>query len=449
MTELYVFKLGGSSVSSIGALEHFAKRLTRFSDKSIFIVVSALSGVTDQLVRLADFTALNLETERTTLLESLRTRHLTMLLQLLPPSQAPQVAEELVQQLEQLADLCAQRAGEGFQPRDRDRILTYGEALSSILVRAYLADKGCDIQRIDAADILVTDDRHGQAEPLREPTLVRLDAIVRPLLRAGKAIITQGFCGATRQGERTTLGRGGSDFSATYLGALLGATEIEIRTDTPGVLTADPRLVANTRVVRAISHRRASTLAHFGAKVLHQRCIEPVIEPAIPVRVLSSFEPEDPGTLIGGEDQGDGFSVTGCRGSLGRIMRPLEVRPEDFSAQLQAIAASPGYLAGCIDEHEGLFAWSTCPQPDALPEALRERIALWPTGWLYLMLQRADTTQLVTYSDALREEGFAISAAFVDPIGQGLVFAIAEDQISAACKHAHQHWSRQAAPALV
>lgn len=449
MTELYVFKLGGSSVSSIGSLEHFAKRLELFDDKQIFIVVSALSGVTDHLVKLADLTAQGQIAESTVLLEGLRTRHLNMLLQLLPANLAPVVAEDLVKTLDALASYCRACAGPGFLPRDRDRILTCGEALSSILICAYLASKGLDIQKVDATDILVTDDFHGEAEPLREPTQARLDSLVRPLLQAGKAVITQGFCGATHQGEPTTLGRGGSDFSATYLGALLGATEIEIRTDTPGVLSADPRLIPNTRVIRAISHRRASTLAHFGAKVLHPRCIEPVIESAIPVRVLSSFEPEDPGTLIGCEDQVDGFSVTGCRGTLGRILRPLDLEPAAFRASLEALATSPGYLASSADEHEAICAWSALPQSPALPAQLHDRIALWPTGWLYLLLPQVGESQLAAFSNLFREEGFAITAAFVDPIGQGLVFAIGEEQIAAACKHAHRHLLRQAMPSVV
>jgi aspartate kinase len=187
---------------------------------------------------------------------------------------------------------------EEVTPRSSDAIVAFGELASSRIVAAALEDAGLPTRWLDARALLVTDAQHGAAVPDRDATRVRLDTLVGPLLAEGLVPVTGGFVGATASGLTTTLGRGGSDFSAALFGAGLAAEEIQIWTDVDGMLTADPRVVAEPRVVPHLSFDEASELAYFGAKVLHPSTILPAVDLGIPVRILNSHRPEAPGTLV-------------------------------------------------------------------------------------------------------------------------------------------------------
>ena len=183
-------------------------------------------------------------------------------------------------------------------PRARDAIMSYGERLSSLIVARAFEQQGLPAVHVDARRCLVTDETHTKAAPLFAATRRRTRAcLLRPVER-GKVPVLGGFIGATQHGVTTTLGRGGSDYSAALFGAALDAKRIEIWTDVDGVLTADPRVFRGARRVRAISFEEAAELAYFGAKVLHPATILPAIEKNIPVQVLNSRRPEAEGTLI-------------------------------------------------------------------------------------------------------------------------------------------------------
>jgi aspartate kinase len=182
--------------------------------------------------------------------------------------------------------------------RGRDHVAAFGEQLSVRILAAVLRRRGARAEAIAATELIVTDDQFGSARPLPEPTRERLKSRIPPLLTRGIIPVVTGFIAATEAGVTTTLGRGGSDFTAALVGAGLGADEVWIWSDVNGILTADPNLVPAARTLRELSYAEAAELAYYGADVLHPKTIRPVIEHGIPLRIMNSFEPEDAGTWI-------------------------------------------------------------------------------------------------------------------------------------------------------
>jgi len=223
-------------------------------------------------------------------------------------------AEELSQFFEQLTGLVHTHSGQEPELAVRDEILAYGERFSSLIVSAYLNLTAGTVTLLDARSLIVSDAKFGEARPLVQESLNQLETNLYPLLVAGSMILTQGFCAATRDGRTTTLGRGGSDFSATWLAARLNASRVEILTDTNGVLSADPAVVAEAHTLTRLSYSQAAILARFGAKVLHPHCLAPPAAGGIPLWVCNSFGPEGPITRVGDEPAlADHFSVSGLR----------------------------------------------------------------------------------------------------------------------------------------
>jgi aspartate kinase len=183
-------------------------------------------------------------------------------------------------------------------PRSVDEAIAFGEHLSSTLMAAYLRSTGVSSVAVNSKDIVITDAVFGAASPLVEPTQQRVEAKLRPLLEQGQLPIVTGFNGATVDGQPTTLGRGGSDFTASLLAACLNAEELWIWTDVDGIMTADPRLVPDTAVLDEVTYREAAELAYNGAKVLHPRTLAPLVEKNIPAWSKNSFDPSKPGTKI-------------------------------------------------------------------------------------------------------------------------------------------------------
>jgi aspartate kinase len=212
----------------------------------------------------------------------------------------PQAESILEEHFRELSELVGGLAVLGeLTPRSVDAISSYGERLSSALVALALRKFGMDAAHVDSRQVVITDERHTQAAPLYSETYARLERLVRPLVEE-RVVVMGGFIGSTPKGVTTTLGRGGSDFSASIVGAGIGAEEIQIWTDVDGMLTADPTIFPNGRRVKQISFAEAAELAYFGAKVLHPATVLPAIEKNIPVLILNSRRPEVEGTRITG-----------------------------------------------------------------------------------------------------------------------------------------------------
>jgi len=298
---LRVMKFGGTSVGDASCIARTARIVAQASrEASLVVVVSALSGVTDRLVAAATRAEIGDREEGAKLEAELRHQHELALRSLI------QAEERRTPLKARLTDVLAEarRLCEGtallreLTPRSLDSISSLGERLSAPLIAGALTELGLRAEPIDATELIVTDSHHGGAEPLRDMTRARSESRLRPLLQEGIIPVVTGFIGATTDGVLTTLGRGGSDYSATILAAALDADEVIIWTDVDGVLTADPRLVPDARTIPEISYREAAELAYFGAKVLHPKTLRAVMDAGIPVWIRNSFAPEGYGTKI-------------------------------------------------------------------------------------------------------------------------------------------------------
>jgi aspartate kinase len=258
-----------------------------------------MSKVTDQLLGMAAEASRGERGSIQAGVDEVRHRHLAAIDALVAYDRRAEVATQIEAQIEELrAMLTAIAILREASARSIDGIAAVGELLSSRLVAAAFRSAGVEAVWVDARRAIVTDDHYSAAVPDVEGTHAALAREVVPHLAAGKIPVLGGFVGATRDGVATTLGRGGSDYSAALVGEGIGASEIQIWTDVDGMLTADPRVVASPRVVSHLSFGEASELAYFGAKVLHPSTILPAVAADIPVRILNSRRPAAPGTLI-------------------------------------------------------------------------------------------------------------------------------------------------------
>ena len=295
---MIVMKFGGTSVKDVAAVRRLTG-IVRAQKSPPVLVVSALSKVTDGLIEISRLAEKGDGAAAAEAVRALQRRHQDMAaLVSLPQRRAELLAalESLFAELESIVHALA--VIEEVSPRSADTIVAFGELASSRIVAAALEDAGIPSRFVDARQVLITDAQHGAAQPDREKTDERLRSLVAPLAASGLVPVLGGFIGSTGTGVTTTLGRGGSDYSAALFGAGLGSEEIQIWTDVDGMLTADPRIVEAPRVVPRLSFDEASELAYFGAKVLHPSTILPAVGLDIPVRILNSQRPEADGTLI-------------------------------------------------------------------------------------------------------------------------------------------------------
>jgi len=307
-------KFGGTSVAdpeAIGRLIHIVR--TQHAKKTAgdapVVVVSALAGVTDALVAVAQFAEEGQGDRAAAAVRSLEERHVAVAVAITSDDNRARLLDEVRQEFKELAGLVhALAVLREVSPRSRDAVHAVGELVSSRIVAAAFAEQKIPSVWIDARAVLITDDEHNAAAPDMVDTCARARAIVAPQIAAGKVVVVGGFIGATANGVTSTLGRGGSDYSAAIFGACLDLAEIQIWTDVDGMLTADPRIVAQPRVVPQLSFAEASELAYFGAKVLHPSTILPAVSKNIPVRILNSRRPENAGTRI----TADAMPAAGC-----------------------------------------------------------------------------------------------------------------------------------------
>lgn len=294
-----VMKFGGTSVQDAGAIGHVVEIVgrTRAGGARCVVIVSALGGVTNRLQDGIERSAAGDPAYHRIVAEELWGRHEDAARTLSPtPAEVLEDISQLFVEYTRFGD-SVHVLGEATA-RALDYTMGLGERASARLVAEALRAAGITAQAVDATSIIVTDDSYQQAVPLLEPTRERVEQVLQPLLDAGITPVVTGYIGATASGVSTTLGRGGSDYSAALLGAMLDSDEVWIWTDVDGVMTADPRLVPGARTIEVLTHGEVSELAYFGAKVLHPRTIRPLIDANIPLRVKNTFNPAHPGTLI-------------------------------------------------------------------------------------------------------------------------------------------------------
>jgi aspartate kinase len=296
---MIVMKFGGTSVEDARAIDRACAIVKGRLGEQPVVVVSAMAKVTDQLLAMARAAGNGDRDSALQLSRALRERHYNAAGELLGTGVFTQFHSELEGEFDSLDELLRGIAAVGeLTPRTSDHVAAYGELLSSKIVTAAFSARGLDASLVDSRDCIVTDAAHTRATPLFDETNRRLQNALLPLLEQKRVPVMGGFIAATVSGITTTIGRGGSDFSAAIVGAGLGAARIEIWTDVDGMMTTDPNLCPDAKRIRIISFDEAAELAYFGAKVLHPATVLPAVQKNIPVYILNSRNPACEGTRI-------------------------------------------------------------------------------------------------------------------------------------------------------
>ena len=304
------------------------------------VVVSATAGTTDALVKAAEQATSGDAAGAQRAIERIAEQHKNLAADLLGLQGAEALTEigELTERT--VALLRSVALLRECSPRSFDAILAYGERISAPIVAATFSARGVPAEALSAEGLLITDDTFGHANPLLELTRERVETQLVPRMRYGTVAVITGMVASTADGVTTTLGRGGSDYSAAVFAAALGAAECRIYTDVSGVMSADPRIVPDAQPLPAISYAEAAELSYFGAKVIHPRTVLPAVEAGIPVRILNTFAPDDPGTTITATTPRDDTVVkaTTSLGGLGLI-----------TVQGAGMSGVPGFAARVFD----------------------------------------------------------------------------------------------------
>lgn len=299
---LITMKFGGTSMGSADAMRRGAAIIGQqkaLGDR-VLVVVSAMNGITDGLLRVARTAATGNDTAHLVALDDMRQRHHAVARELITDmTMCAALLADIDSLFADLTALChSLTVLSEATPRALDRMASFGERLSARLLAAYLRQQGFEASAVDATGLIVTDDNFQDASPLMTETREQVQSVLLPMLAQGQIPVVTGFIGATRRGITTTLGRGGSDFSAAILGAAADTDELWIYTDVDGVMTTDPRLVAGARVLPTLSYAEVGELAYFGAKVLHPKTVQPIVDRGVPLRVRNTFNANHPGTLV-------------------------------------------------------------------------------------------------------------------------------------------------------
>jgi aspartate kinase len=343
--QIVVMKFGGTSVEDSAAIKRLIQIVTRQQGIQPVVVVSALAGVTDQLLEAGRSASAGHLGSALNNVRNIYVRHEQIADSLLTGSAYAELERALRMDFQALESLLQEvETSRELDSRRQDRLLGFGECFSSRLVTAALCEAGVHAAHVDARSCIVTDARHGQASPLWDATNQRIQQVVAPLLQAATVAVLGGFIASTTDGVPTTLGRGGSDFSTSIVGAALGALRIEIWTDVDGVMTTDPKLCADARVIRKMSFDEAAELAHFGAKVLHPATLAPAMRENIPLHVLNSRNPEAEGTVIVARTPRQSKRVSA-------ITAKRNVAAVEISAPQGVDSALLSKLFGVFDEH--------------------------------------------------------------------------------------------------
>ena len=436
-----IMKFGGTSVGSLAAIRQAIEivRAARAEWPRLAVVISAMSGVTDALIAAAHGAAQGDEAAPARTALDLRAKHLAVLHALAPG--AKDVELIISTYLDEFAALCHAIGVLGeASPRALDAISSLGERMSAPLVAAALTHADLPAQAVDAAEVILTDAAHQSASPDMEATEASARAVIEPLLTQGVVPVITGFIGATRAGVVTTLGRGGSDFSAAIFGVALGADEVWIWTDVDGVMTADPRVAPGARTLPELTFREISELAFYGAKVLHPKAIRPVVERGMALWVKNTFNSAHPGTRIvsdNGLARGDVKAVTAFKGQCiitleGRGMIGIPgIAARTFGAVART-GTSVAMISQASSEQSICFV-VPCKAAEAVVRALEEEFRLELARRDIDSITTTDECAVVTVVGAGMRHTPGIAGRVFSALGQAGVNVVAIAQGSSEC----------------
>jgi len=380
---MIVIKFGGTSVGDADRVANAIDIVAARREEQPIVVVSALAGVTNDLVAATEAAKASDSERVNQLVEAIRQRHEDVAMRLV--QQKSDFFESFLKQLQkqtaQIHTILESIALLGeITARGKDKVVAIGEKLSSVLFAYSMMMRALPGELVDSEEVVITDARFGEASPLMDRTAEAARRVLLPLVERNIIPVMGGFVGRTVDGATTTLGRGGSDYSAAIVGAAAGAREIQIWTDVDGMMTCDPRLIPAARIIDRISYVEAAELAWFGAKVLHPKTIAPAVEQKIPVRVLNTHNVSSPGTLV--TEEGDsreggpravalkkGITVVhmtssrmlGASGFLARLFAIFE----QLEVSVDLITTSEVSVSVTIDEKQNLDALVAALKPVA------------------------------------------------------------------------------------
>jgi aspartate kinase len=321
---MIVMKFGGSSVKDGAMIEKVIEIIASRLDRNPLVVLSAMGDTTDLLQQSAEEARLGNESDALNILEEdIADLHIETIEHLMTEEKNKEnLKSNIRNHVEEIGTLLKGLAILGeLTSRSLDAVLSHGEQMSTRILATAIAERDFEVEWFDAREIIQTDQRFSEATPILQETELRAKNRILPRLKSGAICITQGFVGSTESGLTTTLGRGGSDYSAAILGSVINVEEIEIWTDVDGVLTADPRIVSDAHTIAKLSYEEAAELSYFGAKVLHSKTVRPAVEKGIPLRILNTYNPGSVGTLIDrrGEENGRTIKAITCVRKLSQI----------------------------------------------------------------------------------------------------------------------------------
>lgn len=311
MGNTIVMKFGGTSVGSAERIRQSAEIVRRSAgEHRILVVVSALSGITDLIFKAVGAADRCAEPEMLASISEIEARHDSAISQLFPVPSRTEIEAQVAPVLHRFREFCsALLMLRGATPQLLDAVLPMGERLSAMIFAATLRTMGVKGEFVDSASVVATDDNFGDAAADMDQTAARCREHLVPMLNTAKVPVVMGYSGSTNEGKVTTLGRGGSDSSATIIGAALKCDEVWIWTDVDGILTADPRVCPDAAILPEVTFAETIELSYYGAKVVHHKAVQPAMEAGIPVWIKNSFRPEVPGTRIHG-------GVTSSKGAV-------------------------------------------------------------------------------------------------------------------------------------
>jgi aspartate kinase len=439
-----VMKFGGTSVGSVEAIDQATDIVLDLAKAwdNLVVVVSAMSGVTDALIESAQTAVTQKEAVFRTIIADLRTKHHDTIEVLLPPGgERDHLLATVDGLLDELGAFChsIHILGE-VTPRAMDAITSMGERMNARTVAAVLRHKEGKGQAVDATELIVTDDKYQNAAPLMDRTRDKVQKQLVPLLKVGIVPIVTGFVAATEEGVTTTLGRGGSDYTAAILADCLDADQVWMWNDVDGVMTADPRIVPDACVIPILSSSEMGELAYFGAKVLHPKTVLPVVQRDIPLWVKNTFNPAAPGTRIVAQAEGDKGKIKAVTAIKGMSMVIVEGRgmigvPGIAARTFSAVAGQGANVLMIIQASSEQSICFLIPTPTVPPvvEALEEEMARELARRDIDRISSRDNVVIVTAVGAGLRDTPGISAQVFGALGQADINVIAIAQGSSEC----------------
>lgn len=432
-----IMKFGGTSVGMTMGLTQLLSIVLYERERweRLMLVVSALDGVTDQLIEAAHLALLNNRRGYRRIVATIRTRHLALIEHLpLGITERNALQADIDRLLFDMLDTCQNipdNLSEADKPEAIDRIISTGERLAARIVAALLRQNNLRGVAIDATDVIITDDVFGNATPILPLTRERIATNLLPLLNRGIIPVITGFIGATESGKPTTLGRGGSDYTASIVGVGSDAQEVWVWTDVDGMMTADPREVSNARVIPLLSYNEVAEMAYFGARILHSRMIIPLRDGRIPLRVRNVFKPQQPGTLVHTNTTPTGFKAVTTIQGLGLLAQhsgPLYAVAALVNERLSTITGSSTDVMISSQSAAQSFACFVIPTnagPDALHD-LQNALAAplsqldEPSPWT------SRPMSVITVVGSRLGEDHGLTARLLDTLGGIRVHALAQ-----------------------